>query len=503
VPSVIRPARWSLQRRLVLGIVVLLAVVSVIVGGASALVLRQNLLTRLDNQLVTSLGFSTGDTGGTAPPAGDTGGGPRRFGGLIFASVGGVVARAQVVGEDGVSVTLSSAQQKALLALDAPDHTAVDVDLGGSLGAFRVAMTTTTDGVKVVIGQSLADINTTTNSLLLIFGLITLVALLAAAIAGTAVVRVALRPLGRVAATATRVSELELAKGEVSLADRVPEADTDPNTEVGQVGAALNRLLGHVEGALVARQASEDKVRQFVADASHELRTPLASIRGYSELTRRGGYELPEDVVRSLGRIESESVRMTSLVEDLLLLARLDAGRELVLGGVDLTALVADAVSDAHAASPDHDWRLETPDGPVLVTGDRGRLHQVVANLLANARTHTPTGTRVTTELTIDGGDALVVVADDGPGISPGLLPVLFERFARGDGSRSRATGSTGLGLAIVSAVVEAHAGSVTVESKPGDTRFVVRIPLRRVAAAPSAAPPSAPSSASPAASAG
>ena len=165
-------------------------------------------------------------------------------------------------------------------------------------------------------------------------------------------VRVALRPLGRVAATATRVSELQLAKGEVALAERVDEADTDPRTEVGQVGSALNRMLGHIEGALVARQQSEDKVRQFVADASHELRTPLASIRGYSELTRRGDYELPEDVVRALGRIESESVRMTSLVEDLLLLARLDAGRELVLGDVDLVPLVVDAVGDAHAASP-------------------------------------------------------------------------------------------------------------------------------------------------------
>ena len=351
---------------------------------------------------------------------------------------------------------------------------------------YRVATANRDDGTKVVVGQSLSEVNTTTNNLLLIFGLITLIALLAAAIAGTAVVRVALRPLGRVAATATRVSELELARGEVSLADRVPEADTDPHTEVGQVGSALNRLLGHVESALVARQVSEDKVRQFVADASHELRTPLASIRGYSELTRRGGYELPDDVVRSLGRIESESIRMTSLVEDLLLLARLDAGRELVLGEVDLTALVADAVSDAHAASPEHDWQLQTPDGAVLVTGDRGRLHQVVTNLLANARTHTPAGTRVTTALSVEGADALVTVEDDGPGISPGLLPVLFERFARGDGSRSRATGSTGLGLAIVSAVVEAHAGSVTVQSEPGNTRFAVRIPLRAESAAPS-----------------
>ncbi|MEP6842834.1 MAG: HAMP domain-containing sensor histidine kinase, partial [Pseudolysinimonas sp.] len=322
-------------------------------------------------------------------------------------------------------------------------------------------------------------VNTTTANLLLIFGLITLAALIAAGVAGTIVVRVALRPLGRVVATATRVSELELATGEVSLAERVPDADTDTHTEVGQVGAALNRLLGHVEGALIARQASEDKVRQFVADASHELRTPLASIRGYSELTRRGGHTLPDDVVRSLGRIESESIRMTSLVEDLLLLARLDAGRELVLGDVDLLPLVVDAMSDAHAAAPDHTWLIHTPDSPVIVTGDGGRLHQVVANLLANARAHTPSGSSVSLTLAGDSGDAVITVEDDGPGISPGLLPVLFERFARGDGSRSRATGGTGLGLAIVAAVVDAHAGTVSVTSEPGDTRFVVSIPLR------------------------
>jgi two-component system OmpR family sensor kinase len=312
----------------------------------------------------------------------------------------------------------------------------------------------------------------------LIFALVTLAALAVAALAGTAVVRVALRPLGRVAATATRVSELELSKGEVALAERVGEEDTDPGTEVGQVGSALNRMLGHIEGALVARQQSEDKVRQFVADASHELRTPLASIRGYSELTRRGDYELPDDVVRALDRIESESVRMTGLVEDLLLLARLDAGRELVLGDVDLVPLVVDAVGDAHAASADHEWSLDAPETPVVVTGDRGRLHQIVANLLANARVHTPAGTDIRTALVVDGDHAVLTVQDDGPGISKELQAVLFERFARGDGSRARKTGSTGLGLAIVAAVVEAHGGTVEVESSPGMTRFTVRLPL-------------------------
>ncbi len=476
-------AAWSLQRRLVVGILALLAVVSVVIGGASTLFLRQNLLSRVDQQVAASIGFSANDNFGGGPAdAGQGNVGPRRFGSLLLFSTDGTssdtTSAGAAVGENGVAVSLSAAQRATLLAIPDTGRAVQTVDIGGSLGSYVVAAATRSDGSRVVIGQSMAEVNNTTNTLLLIFGLITLFALLAAGIAGSAVVRVALRPLGRVAATATRVSELELAKGEVTLADRVPASDTDPRTEVGQVGAALNRLLGHVEGALVARQASEDKVRQFVADASHELRTPLASIRGYSELTRRGGYELPDDVVRSLGRIESESIRMTSLVEDLLLLARLDAGRELVLGEVDLVPLVVDAVSDAHAAAPDHDWQLSTPESAVLVTGDRGRLHQVIANVLANARTHTPAGTHVVTALAVDGDDAVISITDDGPGISPGLLPVLFERFARGDGSRSRATGSTGLGLAIVAAVVEAHAGAVSVESEPGRTRFMVRVPL-------------------------
>jgi two-component system OmpR family sensor kinase len=463
----------------VVGIVALLAVVSVVVGGASALVLRQNLLDRIDQQVVASLGSSAIGSGSGVPPVGEgSGGGPRRFGGLLLEYSGGV-AVGVVVGEDGKLSALTASQAVKLLSLSGPDRQAETVDLGGDLGAYRVATDTRPNGIRVIAGQSLADVDTTTSNLLLIFGLVTLAALIAAAVAGTIVVRLALRPLGRVVSTATRVSELELAKGEVSMADRVPDADTDPHTEVGQVGAALNRLLGHVEGALVARQASEDKVRQFVADASHELRTPLASIRGYSELTRRGGHELPDDVVRSLARIESESIRMTSLVEDLLLLARLDAGRELVLAEVDLVPLIVDAVSDAHAAAPGHEWQLRTPDAPVVVTGDGGRLHQVVANLLSNAGTHTPKGSTVVVGLAVEGEDAVITVDDDGPGISPGLLPVLFERFARGDGSRSRTAGSTGLGLAIVAAVVDAHAGSVSVRSEPGGTRFTVRIPLR------------------------
>ncbi|HXR43171.1 MAG TPA: ATP-binding protein [Pseudolysinimonas sp.] len=473
----IPPARWSLQRRLVVGILALLAIVSLVVGTASVLALNSNLMARLDQQVTAALRFASG-LPGELPGAGDSRPG-RRVGGILYAAddASGVV-RAQYTAESGNAVELTAMQQKALTSLTARDGQPTTVDLGGQLGAFRVAQVHGSGGALIVVGQSMSEVTTTTTNLILIFALVTVLALIAAGLAVAVIVRTALRPLGRVAATATRVAQLRLDRGEVALAERVPQADTDPRTEVGQVGSALNRMLGHVEDALVARQASENKVRQFVADASHELRTPLASIRGYSELTRRGGHELPADVVRSIGRIESESIRMTSLVEDLLLLARLDAGRELVRSDVDLVPLLADAVGDAHAASPDHEWRVELPEEPVLVHGDGARLHQVVANLLANARAHTPAGTTVTSALRTQGSDAVLTIADDGPGIAPELIPVLFERFARGDSSRSRAAGSTGLGLAIVAAVVEGHAGSVAVRSVPGDTRFTVRLPL-------------------------
>jgi two-component system OmpR family sensor kinase len=479
-----RLAPWSLQRRLVVGILALLLLVSAGVGTGSVLALHQNLMTRLDQQVSVSLRNAANGPIGASTGGNGTG---RRVGSIYYlVAAGQGVITARYTDENGEFSTLSAAQQRALDRVGDAGGAPVSVDLG-SLGSFRVARTAVAGTIErqpfrgtLLVGQSQSEVDTTTANLVLIFVLVTVLALLAAGAATTVIVRTALRPLGRVADTATRVAELPLAKGEVALADRVPERDTDPRTEVGRVGSALNRMLGHVEDALVSRERSENRVRQFVADASHELRTPLASIRGYSELTRRGGHELPDDVVRSLGRIESESIRMTALVEDLLLLARLDAGRELVRGDVDLVPLMVDAVSDAHAAGPDHTWRLlDPPEGPVVVLGDAARLQQVIANLLANARTHTPGGTVVEVGLTVEGDEAVLSVRDDGPGIPEDLQPVLFERFARGDGSRSRSAGSTGLGLAIVAAVVESHGGTVRAESRPGDTRFTVRLPLR------------------------
>jgi two-component system OmpR family sensor kinase len=237
-------------------------------------------------------------------------------------------------------------------------------------------------------------------------------------------------------------------------------------------------MLDRIAGALSARHASETRVRQFVADASHELRTPLAAIRGYTELAQRKRAELPDDVAHAMSRVESETARMTQLVEDMLLLARLDAGRPLIRESVDLSRLVVDTVSDAHIAGADHQWSLDLPDEPVLVIGDEARLHQVLANLLANARVHTPPGTLVTTSLErARNGAVVLAVTDDGPGIPPTLQPEIFERFARGDSSRSRRGGSTGLGLAIVAAVVKAHDGAIDVRSGLGSTEFVVRLP--------------------------
>ena len=352
------------------------------------------------------------------------------------------------------------------------------VDLGDDIGTYRLVSVRTADGWTAITGVPVDPIGRTLDAIVLIVAGSSLVGLVGVWAGGTYLVRRNLQPLERVAGTARRVSELELASGDVSLAERVP--DVDPATEVGQVGLALNSMLDNVDGALRARQESETRVRQFVADASHELRTPLASIRGYAELTRRETEPVPAGVTHALTRVESEALRMQDLVEDLLLLARLDTGRPLEREPVDLTMLAIDVTGDARAASPHHRWELDLPPEPVEVIGDRARLHQVLANLLANARNHTPPGTTVRTSLRLDAGSgrALLQVQDNGPGIPDALLPNVFERFTRGDGSRQRASGSTGLGLSIVSAVTRAHGGEVTVESVPGRTVFSLALPV-------------------------
>ena len=349
-----------------------------------------------------------------------------------------------------------------------------------SLGAYRLH-TTMQGGQVLVVGLPLAGLAASMTSIVVAAIVLTLMAIVIAFLAARAVVERSLRPLARLAGTAHQVSTLELGSGDVAVPVRVPATDTDPRSEVGQVGIAFNHMLDNVEGALTARQASETKLRQFVADASHELRNPLAAIRGYAELTRRDRADLPTATAHALGRIESESERMSRLVEDLLLLARLDSGPALAIAPTPLSPLIADAVADARAAGPEHTWLLSLPDAEVSALGDPHRLTQVVANLLANARTHTPPGTRVTTSLAAEDGWAVIRVVDDGPGIPPAVVDRVFERFTRADASRAHSGGgvpSTGLGLAIVAAVVGAHGGQVGVRSVPGHTEFTVRVPL-------------------------
>jgi two-component system OmpR family sensor kinase len=479
-----------LRARLLSLVAALLVSVCVAVGFVTAVQLRGYLVHRLDVQLASAGGRSFVAGGGQRPGGGDpldaqdTGvdflKAPGQAAGTLGARLqASTVVQAGVLGENGTITQLSVGTVAGLsgVPVDGKPHT-LQV---GHRGQYRLIATRAQDGDILVTGLPLRTVDTTVGRLILVEVAVAGTALLLAMSAGFVIVRRTLRPLRRVASTATQVSRLQLDRGEVALAERVSEPDTDPRTEVGQVGGALNRMLDHVTHALTARQASETRVRRFVADASHELRTPLASIRGYAELTRRNRESVPSDIAYALERVESEAQRMTTMVEDLLLLARLDSGRPLAAEPVDLTRLVIDAVSDAQAAGDDHRWQLDLPEEPVTVTGDAPSLHQVLTNLLANARTHTPPGTTVVTSVaSSQPGTVVVTVLDDGPGIPPDALPTVFDRFARGAQSRTRSaagSASTGLGLSIVAAIVTAHHGTVHVTSHPGQTAFLVRLP--------------------------
>ena len=478
-------APLTLRNKLVVGIVALIVGVCAVVGVTTEVFLSRYLTKQLDTQLVQANQSATGGPDGPRFITEPCGFGPRA-GGFGPPSVTAYIRGGQVVSaatsDYKNGCTAAGAELEAALLTVAPTGSPQTVALPGLDGKYRV-LATTKNGVTVVSGLSTAQVDGSLFQVAMILLIVTGVALVAGAFAVIWIVGRSLRPLDRVAATARQVTTLPLDRGEVDLGVRVPAKDTDTRTEVGQVGAALNQMLRHVSGALESRQESETRVRQFVADASHELRTPLASIRGYAELARRDEHDT-ETVTHALRRVESESARMSTLVEDLLLLARLDSGRPLSADEVDVTMLAIDAVSDARVAGPTHRWQLDLPEEPVTVTGDGARLHQVLVNLLTNARTHTPAGTVVSLGLRTEAGpggqSAVITVTDNGPGIPAALQPNIFGRFVRGDSSRSRAAGSTGLGLAIVSAVVGAHRGSVSVDSRPGRTVFTVRLPGAR-----------------------
>ena len=490
--------RGTLGRRLVLRVTVLVALVAVLLSCATALATRTLLIGQVDKQLNYAIARFRNPGG----PDGGPGGGLGLSGqpiGTTFAAYdnSGNLVTSGVLGERGSRTQLGdeAAGVLASVPIDPDMHTVALPGMGRyRVGAYNATIQTdtTTAAGKLVVGVPLADVDRTMIQLIGIEAVLSLIAIVVTVFAARTLVERSLRPLNRVAATAQQVSTLKLDRGEVALAVRVPPEDTNPASEVGRVGQAINHMLANVEDALTARQASESKVRQFVADASHELRNPLAAIRGYAELTRRSGEDLPPDAAYAIGRVEAEAERMSRLVEDLLLLARLDSGPAIEIGPADLTEIALNAVSDARAAGPDHTWTLSLPDEPIEALGDRHRLHQVVANLLANARTHTPAGTRVETGLAVIDGQAVLTVTDNGPGIAPEIVSSVFERFTRADTSRVRVAGSetgtsTGLGLAIVAAVVEAHQGRVSVESRPGHTQFSVVLPLAPDPVAPHA----------------
>lgn len=508
----------TLRTKLIVGMVAVIVVLSSVIGVVTEVFLSRYLVRQLDTGLKSTQdrfgGLREGArTGGVAlpPPPADvtppgapasapaaaasvpslpetpapgtrlscsdiaTGSVGRQPDNSVFAVVQDGSVRA-VLRQNFASCTVLPASASAPLSSIVPYALPVTRTLG-RYGEFRLAARSGgKSGEVLVTGLSLDGVIATQRQLAVIMALVAGIAVVAAGLVVFAVVRRSVRPLERVAATARKVSTLPLSRGDVDLTIRVPTRDTDPRTEVGQVGAALNQMLGHVSGALQARQASETRVRKFVADASHELRTPLAAIRGYAELARRSDDDRAA-IAHALRRVESESARMTTLVDDLLLLARLDSGRPLASADVDLSLLVVDAVSDSRVVGPDHRWRLDLPEEPVTVLGDPARLHQVLSNLLTNARIHTPPGTVVTTGLTSEEGSVALTVTDNGPGIPAPAQAEVFGRFIRGPSCGQRAAGSSGLGLAIVSAVVAAHHGSVSLRSRPGVTEFRVRLP--------------------------
>ena len=322
---------------------------------------------------------------------------------------------------------------------------------------------------RMIVAIPMRDVDDTLHRLFLIEMLVSAGVLLALALMAWWVVHLGLRPLERMGETAGAIAAGDLSR-------RVEPADE--RTEVGRLGIALNSMLGQIEVAFAERTASETRLRRFVADASHELRTPLTSIRGYAELFRRGASTRPDDLAKTMRRIEEAAARMGVLVDDLLLLARLDQGRPLERGPVDLTRLVAAAVDDLRATSPDRPVTYES-DGAIVVNGDELRLRQVLANLLENARTHTPPSTPVEVRVAQSGSDAIIEVRDSGPGMTEEDAGRAFERFWRSDPSRTRSSGGAGLGLAIVAAITEAHGGHAEVETAPGDgATFRVSIPL-------------------------
>ncbi|ORA13523.1 sensor histidine kinase [Mycobacterium arosiense] len=488
-------SRWfphSLRRQLLLGVLAVVSVVLVTVGIVSVLSLRGYVNIMSDADVAASLDalghqytkYRHGEHVSSHPGTPSIAQAMLEFtgqtpGNLIAVLHNGTVIGSAVFSEDEPKPAPADVVRdlQAQSWGDGPPRT----EILGRLGPHRVDSTVVGSDVLVVgVSQNLADRIIARKQLTTT--VLTAIALVITAGLTVWVVGYTLRPLRRLAAIAADVAAMSLTGDDHQISVRVPPQDTNPQNEVGIVGHTLNRLLDNVDSALAHRVESDLRMRQFITDASHELRTPLAAIQGYAELTRQDSSALPPTTEYALARIESEARRMALLVDELLLLSRLGEGQDLQSEDVDLAEVVSDAVNDARVAALTHHWVKELPDEPVWVRGDHARLHQLVSNLLNNARVHTPPGVTVTTGIICrrDGPGAPcaeLTVTDDGPGIDEDLLPRLFERFVRANTSRSNGSGN-GLGLAIVSSIVKAHHGSVTADSTEGSTVFRVRLPL-------------------------
>ena len=456
----------SLRTRLLLG---LLGLVSVGLAAANLLThraLEAFLLDRVDEQALAAvdpvasrLFDRRSSSSARAIPGGTYG--------AVVDDEGRVVARAYFGYESEIESLPEPVLEDGDLDRRKPFTTEGTGDASGA--GFRVLVSNLSSGAKLVVAVPMRDVVQTLRRLVAIELVASGAVLAGVAALALVVVPAGLRPLEDMGRTAEAIAAGDLSR-------RVDRAE--PRTEVGRLGLSLNAMLAQIQSAFEARTRSEDKLRRFVADASHELRTPLTSIRGYAEMFRRGAADRPEDLATAMRRIEEESARMGVLVDDLLLLARLDQGRPLEREPVDLALVAADAVQDARAVEPDRPITLDGSQ-PAVVLGDELRLRQVAANLLANARQHTPPTAAVRVGVRQENGSAVLEVADDGPGLFPEEAAKVFERFYRADPSRNRNLGGTGLGLSIVAAVAEAHGGRARLESEPGHgARFWVELPL-------------------------
>jgi two-component system, OmpR family, sensor kinase len=475
-----RPPRFSLRARLLLAVTVVALVGLLVADIATYAALKSFLVDRIDTSLDTAnrplANFLLGptDPGGFGTDAADRAALAAAAPGAYVdwrASDGAPIRSGSTRGPYTTDTPRLPTEVSGLRDINDVRYFTVHSRRDGGPD-FRVRAEQLRDGSTLMVALPLDEVGRTLHQLIVIELVVTGAALLAAVLLGLWLVRIGLKPLRDIESTASSI-----ASGDLSL--RVPE---DDRTEVGRLGASLNTMLGYIEDAFARQAASEEQLRRFVADASHELRTPLSAVSAYAELFERGAHERPADLARVMRGIRVETARMQMLIDDLLLLARLDEGRPLAAERVDLVAVLDDAVDAARAVGPDWPITLDAPDAAEVI-GDPNALRQVMDNLLANVRTHTPSGTRAVVSVGSDGSEIVLAVTDEGPGVDPDDAARVFERFYRVDPSRSRVRGGSGLGLAVVASIVGAHGGRVDVESSPGEgATFRVHLPL---AAAP------------------